>query len=107
MSMILSALIAALVVVMDYIVKTVINLPVNLGFSIVVGVLVFVTSAGIIQAAGRPGGAVFFGVIVTIIAVALSLVTLDILTLLTTAIYWTIIGFATAYVSPIVSKGVK
>ena len=107
MSMVYSAIIAALVVALDYIVRTVVNLPINLGFSIVVGVLVFVTSAAIIQAAGRPGGAVFFGVIVTIIAVALNLVTQDVLALLTSAIYWTIIGFATAYVSPIVTKSVK
>ncbi|MEK9207643.1 MAG: hypothetical protein AAB922_04120, partial [Patescibacteria group bacterium] len=78
----------------------------NIAFSIIIGLLVFVSAGAIVKAAGRIMGAVFFGVIYAVVAVVLQTTSMDVIALAFTIGYGAVIGFAVAFIAPPTQKAI-
>jgi hypothetical protein len=95
-----------MVIIADFIGRSLVKLPTS---PILTGILfvVVVLEAGIlVKATGRIPGAVIFGFVATFLSLLIGVITTDILTIAITMVYWTAIGYAVAWFTPIAARTV-
>lgn len=98
-------LLAIMVPIVDYLIRTLaLKIPLNLPFSLAIALVVFLTSGAILHATGRIPGAVIFGVITTVFALLLQIVTTEMIAVAIVFAYWTVVGFIVALITPPISK---
>ena len=99
-------LLAIMVVVLDFVLRLLIfRVSMPLAYHIILFIIVLVSSGAVVAVANKLGGAIMFGGLAVVVALLFGLVPIELIAILTAVLYYAVVGFLVAFLTPRVSRG--